>query len=141
MKWIFGVIGAAVLLGAVAVMRGGHGSGNKAVDEQLVVKVKKGDLEVVVSETGKVQPKAQAEIKSKVAGQVVSVYVKEGERVKTGQKLIQLDPTDYRRDVERAQADREQGRVQLEFAEAQLARRAKALEGRGVSQAEYDTAK
>ena len=99
MKWIFGIIGAAVLLGAVAVMRGGHGSGNKAVDEQLVVKVKKGDLEVIVSETGKVEPKAKAEIKSKVAGQVLSVYVKEGERVSSGQKLIQLDPTDYRREV------------------------------------------
>src|SRR5215831_15567529 len=141
MKWIFGIIGAAVLLGAVAVMRGGHGSGNKAVDEQLVVKVKKGDLEVIVSETGKVEPKAKAEIKSKVAGQVLSVYVKEGERVSSGQKLIQLDPTDYRREVERAQADMEQARVQKEFAEAQLARREKALEGRGISQAEYDTAK
>jgi membrane fusion protein, macrolide-specific efflux system len=141
MKWLFGIIGAAVLLGAVAVIRSSHGSANKAVDEQLVVKVKRGDLDVVVSETGKVEPKAKAEIKSKVAGQVLSVFVKEGERVKSGQKLIQLDPTDYRREVERAQADMEQARVQKEFAEAQLARREKALEGRGISQAEYDTAK
>ena len=141
MKWLFGILGAAVLLGAVAVMRGTHGSASKAVDEQLVVKVKRGDLDVVVSETGKVQPRAQAEIKSKVAGQVLSVFVKEGERVKTGQKLIQLDPTDYRRDVERAQADMEQARVQKEFSEAQLARREKALEGRGISQAEFDAAK
>src|SRR5438046_8572412 len=105
MKWIFGIIGAAVLLGAVAVIRSGHGGGSKAVDEQLVVKVKRGDLEVMVSETGKVEPKAKAEIKSKVAGQVLQVFVREGERVGSGQKLIQLDPIDYRREVERAHAD------------------------------------
>jgi HlyD family secretion protein/macrolide-specific efflux system membrane fusion protein len=141
MKWILGIIGAAILLGAALVIRKSPGGGSKAVDEQLVVKVKRSDLDVIVSETGKVEPKAKAEIKSKIPGQVVSVYVKEGERVKAGQKLTQLDPIDYRRDVERAQADLEQARVQQEFAEAQLGRRQKALEGRGISPAEFDTAK
>src|SRR5262249_31872487 len=45
------------------------------------------------------------------------------------------------REVERSQADLAQSKTQLEFATSQLGRREKAFEGRGISQAEYDTAK
>jgi RND family efflux transporter MFP subunit len=142
MKWFLGIFGVAVVLVVVLIGRGTlHGSNGTAIDPQLVVKVHKGDLDVIVTETGKVEPKAKAEIKSKVAGQVLQVFVKEGETVRSGQKLIQLDPIDYRRDVERAQADMEQARVQQEYATGQLERREKALAGRGISQSEFEAAK
>src|SRR5437867_49339 len=141
MKWILGIIGAVVLVVAGGSVHFARLRGAARFDESLVVKVKRGDLDVVVTETGKVEPKSKAEIKSKVAGQALAVYVKEGERVKAGQRLIQLDPIDYRREVERAQADLDQTRTQLEFATAQLGRRAQAFEGRGISQSEYDAAK
>src|SRR5262245_39668678 len=100
MKWVFGIVGGAFLVAGALGVRGAlHMKGPSSVDPALVVKVKRADLDVMVQETGKIEPKAKADIKSKVAGQVVHVYVKEGETVKAGQKLIQLDPTDYRREV------------------------------------------
>jgi len=142
MKWLLGIVGVVVVLAALGMVRSAlHLKSGAAIDPSLVVKVKRADLDVTVSETGKIEPKSKAEIKSKVAGQVLSVYVREGERVRNGQKLIQLDPIDYRREVERSQADLAQSKTQLEFATSQLGRREKAFEGRGISQAEYDTAK
>ncbi|AMG11894.2 efflux RND transporter periplasmic adaptor subunit [Vibrio vulnificus] len=40
----------------------------------------------------------------RVAGEVRSLYVKEGDRIKKGDVIAELDPTDYRLDVDNAQA-------------------------------------
>ncbi|MEO6954256.1 MAG: biotin/lipoyl-binding protein, partial [Polyangia bacterium] len=67
------------------------------IDDSLIITLKRRDLAIEVVETGKVQPREKVEVKSKVAGQVEKVFVDEGERVKKGQPLLRLDPTDYRR--------------------------------------------
>jgi HlyD family secretion protein/macrolide-specific efflux system membrane fusion protein len=105
-----------------------------------VVTVKRGDLAIDVVETGKVQPREKVELKSKVAGQVSRVYVEEGAHVKKGQPLLQLDPTDYRRDVARSEADVAQAKNALEFAHLSLDRKQRGLEARGVAQADVDFA-
>jgi len=139
-RWLWPAI-VVVLLGggAFAVTRRG-GGGQKALDPSLLTTVKRGDLAIEVLETGKVQPREKVEIKSKVAGQVLKVFVDAGDRVKKGQLLLQLDPIDYERQVARTDADVAAAKNALEFSELSLDRRQKGLEQRGVAQMDVDTA-
>ncbi|MCU1280803.1 MAG: putative rane protein, partial [bacterium] len=118
-------------VGALIYTRRGA-AGPKELDPSLITTVKRGDLAIEVLETGKVLPREKVEIKSKVAGQVLKVFVDAGDRVKKGQLLLQLDPTDYERDVAKCEADVAAAKNALEFAQLSLDRRQKGLEQRGV---------
>ena len=134
------VVGAIVLVAAVGIAVRRGAAGPKELDQSLIVTVKRGDLAIDVIETGKVQPREKVEVKSKVAGQVEKVFVEEGAQVKKGQVLLRLDPTDYRRDVARCEADVAQAKNALEFARLSLDRKQRGLEIRGVAQADVDFA-
>jgi HlyD family secretion protein/macrolide-specific efflux system membrane fusion protein len=86
------------------------------IDPALVVTVAKKTLAVEIVETGRVQPREKADVKSKVAGTVQSVMVAEGASVKKGDTLLVLDPTDYQRDLARAEAEVAQAVEGLDFA-------------------------
>lgn len=130
-----------VFLVALGLAWSKRGAGaQKAIDPTLVTVVKRGQLPIDVLETGKVQPREKVEIKSKVAGQVSKVFVDAGDKVKKGELLLQLDPVDYQRNVNKAAADVEAAKNALAFAELQLDRRKKGLADRGVAQMDVDTA-
>ena len=50
------------------------------------------DLESFVSASGKVQPKRQVSISANQMGRVTRLAVEEGQRVKAGQFLLEIDP-------------------------------------------------
>ena len=125
------VVGGSLVAGA---LKGGAGKGQRS----LTAKVKRGDLEVVVLETGRVEPLLQTQIKSKVGGQVTAVLVQEGQKVKQGQVLLRIDPTEYQRELARADADVVQAREQLAFAIIQLRRAEKASTSAIAPAAELD---
>lgn len=52
-------------------------------------------------------------ISARVAGTVIGVYVQENQSVVVGQTLVDLDPKDYRVDLERAQAAYQQAQAQI----------------------------
>src|SRR3954468_3461456 len=54
--------------------------------------IKTRDLEAVVSASGKIQPKRLVNIAAETPGRVVNLAVNEGDRVKVGQFLLQIDP-------------------------------------------------
>src|SRR5215467_14782887 len=54
--------------------------------------IKSRDLEAIVSASGKIQPKRSVNISSDTVGRVVNLMVNEGDRVKQGQFLLQIDP-------------------------------------------------
>jgi membrane fusion protein, macrolide-specific efflux system len=138
-RWPY-VAGILAALAALVVVAGSRGGGAPKLDTSLMTEVKRGDLAIDVLETGKVRPREKVEIKSKVAGQVEAVLVEEGAQVKTGQLLLRLDTTDYRREVARAAADVAQAQNALEFAQLKLERAKRGLEARGVAQADLDLA-
>jgi macrolide-specific efflux system membrane fusion protein len=137
--WPWG-LGVLLIAGvAVAVSRKPQ-TGPEKIDESLVITLKRGDLAIDVVETGRVQPREKVEIKSKVAGQVDKVLVDEGDAVKKGQVLLRLDPTDYRREVARCEADVAQAKNAIEFASLTLERKKRGLADRGVAAAEVELA-
>src|SRR5581483_7817922 len=85
------------------------------------------DLEAIVSASGKIQPKRLVNISADTPGRVVNLAVNEGDRVKTGQFLLQIDPKSLRSRVDSgaaslmaAEQSLEQMRQAVETARAQL---------------------
>jgi HlyD family secretion protein len=89
--------------------------------------LKSRDLDAVVSASGKIQPKLFVNISADTSGRVVNLAVNEGERVKAGQFLMQIDPRSLRTRVDSgqaalqgSQAALEQARQSVETAREQL---------------------
>jgi len=54
--------------------------------------IKTRDLEAIVSASGKIQPKRLVNISADTPGRVVNLAVNEGDRIRKGQFLLQIDP-------------------------------------------------
>src|SRR5580765_3597447 len=83
--------------------------------------IKSRDLESIVSASGKIQPKRLVNISADTPGRVVNLAVNEGDRVKVGQFLLQIDPKSLQRRVEG-------GAASLEAAQASIAQMRQAVE-------------
>ncbi len=66
--------------------------------------VERGPIRSLISTNGKIEPIQNFEAHSPVATTVKRIYVKEGESVRKGQLLLQLDDADLRSEAARAQA-------------------------------------
>jgi HlyD family secretion protein len=62
------------------------------------------DLEAIVSASGKIQPKRQVNISATTMGRVTRLAVQEGQRVKAGQFLLEIDPRSLAGQMERGEA-------------------------------------
>ena len=89
--------------------------------------IQKRDLEAIVSASGKIEPKKTVNISAQTMGRVTRLGVQEGDRVRQGQFLLQIDPVNaeaaVRRDIAAvagAQTSLEQSKVGLQSAKANL---------------------
>src|SRR5438552_395984 len=94
------------------------------------------DLEAVVSASGKIQPKRLVNISADTPGRVVDLAVNEGDRIRRGQFLLQIDPKSLRTRVDsnsaslraaelsldQLQQSTETAKVQLQQAQQNLVR-------------------
>jgi HlyD family secretion protein len=62
------------------------------------------DLEAIVSASGKIQPKRQVNVSANTTGRVTRVAVEEGQRVKVGQFLLEIDPRSLDAQLQRGEA-------------------------------------
>jgi RND family efflux transporter MFP subunit len=87
-------------------------------------KVERRDLRATVLATGVVRPKvgAQVVVGSRASGVVERLHVTVGDRVRAGQLLAELDPTEFETQVERAEAARLNAVAEREYAEGELTR-------------------
>ena len=89
--------GIAVLL-AIIVGFTVHQSSNNVTTVQTG-KVQRQDLATVVSASGEIKPKTYVNIGANAYGKITHLYVKEGDRVKKGQLLAQLENVQSSADV------------------------------------------
>src|SRR5947207_1356470 len=82
------------------------------------------DVPVLLNAIGTVQAYNMVTIKSRVDGQIVAVAFTEGQEVKTGAPLLQVDPRPFQAALEQAQATKEKDEAQLASAQADLTRSA-----------------
>jgi HlyD family secretion protein len=72
------------------------------------------DLEAIVSASGKIQPKQLVNISAETSGRVVELAVNEGDRVRRGQFLLQIDPKLLRTRVDSGEASLQAAAASLE---------------------------
>src|SRR5262244_2351929 len=99
-RWIGIGLGVVVAGGLVAfgVMKG---SSSKVTPVQYA-RVRKEDITSRVRAPGKIEPKTQVKVSADVMGKVVALPIKEGDRVRRGQLMLQLDDTQYRAALDQA---------------------------------------
>lgn len=100
-KILIGVGVVVVLLVIVGVSM--HQS-NKNVSTVQTSKAQHMDLSSVVSASGEIKPKTYVNIDANAFGRIIKLYVKEGDKVKKGQLLAQLESVQSKADVNAAQA-------------------------------------
>src|SRR4051812_23394024 len=71
--------------------------------EVRMERVGRRDLVSAVTASGKIEPKTSVDISADITGRIVKIAVREGDLVKKGQFLIQIDPAQYQAAVSRAE--------------------------------------
>src|SRR6266542_3695097 len=97
---VFGAIAVAVLL---IIITGAMKGRNKAT-EVRIEKVERRDLVASVTASGQVQPHTKVDVSADITGRVVRLAVKDGDMVTKGEFLLEIDPSQYQANVERATA-------------------------------------
>src|SRR5436305_9434970 len=102
-----------VLIGAAVVAANVYYKKDKGLSVTTDV-IKTRDLEAIVSASGKIQPKRLVNITAETAGRVVNLAVNEGDRIHTGQFLLQIDPKSLRSRVDNSEASLQVAAASLE---------------------------
>jgi HlyD family secretion protein len=133
-------------------------SGLIGKEELLKVATEKVERRTIVEKiaaSGKIQPEKEIMIAPDASGEIVGLYVEEGDSVKAGQLLLKINPDIYESNVEKALAMLNSAKANLANAKARLAqteaqlikaeadfKRSKELHDKGViSDADYEAAK
>jgi HlyD family secretion protein len=148
--WLI-IIGVVVLAAIITLKKC---SGNKKIIITTETAQRKNITETV-SANGKIQPEVEVKISSDVSGEIVELFVKEGDQVKKGDVLCKINPLIYESNLSRmeatlnsAKANLSNSKARLEqikasFAniEASFQRNKKLFEQGAISQADFDAAK
>ncbi|MBI3670005.1 MAG: efflux RND transporter periplasmic adaptor subunit [Acidobacteria bacterium] len=105
---------------------------NNQIDPAKLAAVEKGDIARSVVATGKVQPLAKVEVKSKASGIVKKIYVDYGDRARAGQVLVELDKEELRARLREAGATLQAAQAAEEAAKATYERNLVEAEGPDV---------
>ena len=143
--WIWIGLAVVVLVAIVAANMAGQAN-KKGVAVQLA-HVRVEDITSRVRAPGKIEPKTQVKVSADIMGKVTNLAVKEGDHVRKGQLLLQLDPTQRQADMSQsraalasAQARKREADAALKSVEANHTRQRALFEQKLLSQAEWDNA-
>src|ERR1700752_2338273 len=151
-RFIWIIIGVVIIISIVVGMK--TCSGEKGIEVSVELP-KLRNITEIVSANGKIQPETEVKISSDVSGEIVELYVKEGDRVKKGTLLCRIKPDIYESAFERASATvnstksgmqnsmamLEQAKANLANAEAIFGRNKKLFEQQVISQQDFDASK
>lgn len=117
-KWI--IIGLVLLMIALMVAAYFKSKNKPRGEEVEITEVKKRTIYETVAASGKVYPETEIKISSDVSGEIVELYVEEGDSVRVGQLLAKIDPEAYFSAVERGKAGLNSTKAQLENSKSQV---------------------
>ena len=148
-----------ILLGLVVVLIVGYTVAKKqgwigkpTGVEVLMAKAGPANIVEKVSASGKVQPETEVKISPDVSGEIIELYVQEGDSVRKGQLLLRIRPDNYQAQVnvqsaqvgtQRANVGQAQARLQQLMASARQTeltyrRNASLYKQKVISQADYE---
>lgn len=132
---ILGVIAVVAIIVVVNILK----SGEKAYKVQAE-KVARDDITSIVTANGRITPKTDVQISAYVPAKIILLPVKEGDQVKKGQLLVQLDQTEYKAAVNQAKAQLSSAEANLEQAQLTHQRQKELFEKNLSSKEQYDLA-
>src|SRR5436309_10192487 len=100
-KLLVGAGAAVLIVGIVAISAGARRDRGQEVRFETVGRR---DLVAAVTASGKIQPKKKVDVSADITGRITKIAVREGDLVKQGQFLIQIDPTIYEAMLQQATA-------------------------------------
>ena len=110
---------ALIAIGLVVVGGGGYyftrmKSAKPVVAVGRIVSAETGDVALIVSESGTLEPVVKVDVKSRVAGRLSRFYVKPGDVIAAGQLIATVDPKEVAREVAGIAAQVRSARAGLE---------------------------
>ena len=114
------IIGGAALLLAIIIIASIRGGGTKG-EKVYVTPAGTKQLESVVTASGQIDPKVKVNISAHVIGKIERLYFNEGDMVRRGQKLVELEKPMYTAQRDRARAELANRRIEVQHARASLA--------------------
>ncbi|CAN5509908.1 efflux RND transporter periplasmic adaptor subunit [soil metagenome] len=156
-KWFWAIVIAALVVGGVLAWKqyqakselaqetgggrhGGHGGGKGPVPV-LIGQVESQDVPMFLNGLGIVQAYNNVTVRARVEGELQGIYFKEGQEVKQGDLLAQIDPRTYQAALDQAKAKMMQDQAQLANANSILARNEQLLKTGVLDRQSFDTQK
>ena len=137
---------AVVLVGALIAANMAKGKGGKIETVQMAL-VRRENVSSRVRAPGKIEAKTRVQVSADIMGRIVRLLVKEGDKVRRGQLMLQLDDTQYRSAHAQARAGlaSAQGRLReaqstLRINESNFSRQRSLYDQKLLSQAEWEQA-
>jgi multidrug efflux system membrane fusion protein len=156
-RWrkLVAMVGAVAMAGLIAALASWHGRGAAAKPEVgqtqqgqqgpvpvLTAKAKAQDVPIILRGIGSVQAYNTVSVKSRVDGNITKVAYKEGQNVKAGDLLVQLDSRPYQAALDQAIATQEKDQANLSDARLKMVRDGAIVNANlAVSRQQYDNDK
>ena len=150
-----GIVALVLVLIGFAIARKKGWIGSQDLTKVSTELIAKRTIVETVSANGKIEPEAEVKLSPAVSGEIVELYVKEGDEVKAGTLLAKINPEIYlssydgsvamantaRANLANSNARLSQVRSQFVNAKASFTRNDKLFKQSTISPAEYDAAK
>ncbi len=146
--WVWLLIAAIVLVGGFIYYRHRQAATEaaakaKAAQQPRAVPIvtataKKGDIGVYVEALGAVTPVYTVNVTSRVQGQVMNVYYKEGQMVRKGQPLLEIDPRPFQAALTQVEGQLEHDQALLAEARIDLDRYQQAFNRNAIAKQQLD---
>lgn len=145
--WWIWLLAAALILAAVVYYR--HNSAQRAkngADPAVTVRpimvstatAKQGDIGVYIDALGTVTPVYTVTVTSRVQGQITNVYYREGQMVRKGDPLLEIDPRPYEAAVTQAEGTLAHDQALLNEAKIDLDRYQQAFNRNAIAKQQLD---
>jgi len=120
--------------------KGGKGGKGGATLTVSAVRAVSKPMPVLIEAVGTVEPEQSVQVRAQVSGVLQTIAFREGDKVKAGQTLFEIDPRTFRAQYNQALAALERDKAQLENARAQQQRLEPLLKREFITRQEYDVA-
>ena len=137
MKWIvFLIIGVVIIAGGIRFLARNH----DPAPEYQTIAVGRGDLTQTVTATGTLNPVTNVLVGCQVSGTINKIYVDYNSIVTNDELIAELDPSQYKAQLEQAEANLANAKANLELQQAQAQRESQLFTNKLVDGSDYDTA-
>src|ERR1700704_1906496 len=114
------IIGGAIVLVALIIFASVRGGGSKG-ESVYVEPVVQRNIQAIVTAPGEIDPKVKVNISAHIVGKIEKIYFVEGDSVRKGQRLVDLEKTAYQAAYLRAAAAVANSKIEVARAKTAVA--------------------